>query len=141
MERGDSGGVVKAPVLVVDGVEPDESEQAIQANAREEVSHLCRLVRSWRYGRFCDEDGVVSQLTHGSNGWPEKGCERPRRFVVITVHAHPRYVLISGPPGCWTGNAAARVHDVGCPEPGHVSDPKLAKQCHDVSPSGHESLG
>ena len=65
MERGDSGRVVEAPVLVVDGVEPDESEQAVEANACEQVSDLRRLVRGRRYGCLGYEYRGVSQLAYG----------------------------------------------------------------------------
>src|SRR5689334_13832207 len=100
-ECGDSGGAGYAEWLAdaVRGVKPHESEQAIRADAGEQVVDLCWLARCGHRARLGDENrGAAAQPADRTNSWPEQGSELPVGFEVVTVDAHPGDIRTAGPP-------------------------------------------
>src|ERR1019366_6717584 len=123
-ERGDSRGGAEAEVQAdgAGGVEPYEPEQPIQANTREQIGDLRWLACGRHRARLGDEYRVASQRAHGSDGWPEQGCELPGRLEVVAVDPYPGHVRAARPPPGRAGDPAVLrvVDDVDSPQPRHV---------------------
>ncbi len=134
-----AAGVVMTPIHIVNGVEPDESQQTVQADTGEQVSNFRRLVRG-RCGRCLGyKHRSMSEPAYSGDGWPEQGSEFPGRLVVVAVKPHPRSrtccqaTTVPDRRCCLTS-----MRDVDRPQPGDVACSQVAEYGHDVPPNGSE---
>src|SRR5713226_8827062 len=129
---------LQPPVLVMWArmlvhVKPDHSQQAVTADAPEEVGNLPRLVVRELAGRgLGDQHGLPGDLTDDL----ERGAEDITEIIgwpcVVAIHADPRHVLPAGPVGAEGGHVCPDRMDR--PEPGDVVCMLVPEDIDDMPP-------